>query len=75
METREEYMNRAKEEIGERDFVHLYSGIENEYYLMIETQAKEGKAISKKVYDNLTEGQRFHFNKHFNFRGDMVLEQ
>lgn len=68
-------MNRAKEELREQEFTYLYSGIENEYYSMVEVRAKEGKAISKRVYDSLTEGQRFHFNKHFNFRGDMVLEQ
>jgi hypothetical protein len=50
-------------------------GIDNEYYAMVETQAKSGKAIDKKVYDSLTEGQRYHFNKHFNHRGEMVLEQ
>lgn len=74
LETRDEYMDKAKEELGEREFSLLYAGIENDYYAIVEAHAKQGKAISKKVHDSLTEGQRYHFNKHFNHRGDMVLE-
>jgi hypothetical protein len=73
METRDEYITRAKYELGEQVFSDLYVGIDNDYYAIVETKVKEGKAISKNVYDSLTEGQRFHFNKHFNPRGDMVL--
>ena len=75
METRDEYIQKAKEELGEQTFSDLYVGIDNEYYAMVETQAKSGKAIDKKVYDSLTEGQRYHFNKHFNHRGEMVLDE
>jgi hypothetical protein len=72
MQTRDEYMEEAKKELGEQEFSHLYVGIDNEYYAMIESQAKQGKTIGKKVYDSLTEGQRFHFNKHYNHRGNIV---
>jgi hypothetical protein len=72
METKEEYMKEAKEELGDKEFSDFYVGLDNEFYSMVEKQAKQGKAISEKVYNSLSEGQRFHFNKHYNYRGDMI---
>lgn len=71
MVTREEYLKQEKEELGS-DFTHLEAGIDNEYYSMVEKEVKDGKTISQAVYDSLTQGQRFHFNKHYNHRGDKV---
>jgi hypothetical protein len=72
MQTKEEYMNEAKEELGEKVFSDVYVGLDNDYYSMVESQVKQGKAISRKVYDSLAKGQRFHFDKHYNHRGDRV---
>lgn len=71
METRDEYFQKEKEALGE-DFHHLTVGIDNDYYTMIEKEVKDGKNISRAVYDSLTEGQKFHFNKHHNHRNDKV---
>lgn len=71
IETRNEYLEKAKEELGE-DFSDLVVGIDNEYYALVEKEVKDGKAISQAVYDSLTAGQKFHFNKHYNHRGDKV---
>lgn len=73
MQTRDEYMKEAKEELGEQDFSSLYVSIDNEYYEIVSSQVKKGNEISKDVYNSLTDGQKFHFNKHYNHRGDMVV--
>lgn len=74
MKTRDEYLREAKAELGEREYANLSSGIDNEYYALVENQAKQGIPISRFVYDNLSKGQRYHFNKHYNHRGDLVEE-
>lgn len=72
METRNEYFEKEKVELGEIEFKSLFHIIDNDYYAMVENYVKEGKTISQDVYDSLAEGQRFHFNKHYNHRGDKV---
>lgn len=74
MQTRDEYLKQAKEELGERVYADLSSSIDNDYYSHVESQAKQGIPISRFVYDNLSKGQRYHFNKHYNHRGDMVTD-
>ena len=74
MQTRNEYLKEAELELGEKEFSFMYAGIDNEYYALVEKHVKQGQAISKKVYDSLAEGQRFHFNKHYNHRDDKVYE-
>lgn len=71
METREEYLEKARTELGD-DFPHLVAGIDNEYYATVEKEVKQGKSISQEVYNSLAEGQKYHFNKHYNHRGDKV---
>lgn len=73
METRDEFLERSKEELGEKEFQGMKSRLDNEYYGMIEMLMKEGDTISQAVYDSLTEGQRYHFNKHYNHRNDKVV--
>lgn len=72
MQTREEYLKEAEREIGEKEFQQLRVSIDNEFYEVVATEAKQGHPISKAVYDSLSEGQRFHFNKHYNHRGTLV---
>ena len=74
MQTRDEYLKKAKEELGERVYADLSSSLDNDYYSHVESQAKQGIPISRFVYDNLSKGQRYHFNKHYNHRGDMVTD-
>lgn len=69
--TRYEYLEKAREELGE-DFSDLVVGIDNEYYAIIAKEVKNGKTISQSIYDSLTEGQKFHFTKHYNHRGDKI---
>lgn len=73
METRDEFLERSKKELGEKEFEGMKSSLDNEYYGMIEMLMKEGDTISQVVYDSLTEGQRYHFNKHYNHRNDKVV--
>jgi hypothetical protein len=72
MMTRDQYIKEAIEELGEREYKFLSASIDNEYYEMVETEAKQGNVISKEVYNSLTEGQRYHFNKHYNHRNDLI---
>lgn len=74
MKTRDEYLNDAKVELGERVYADLSSSIDNDYYSHVASQAKQGIPISRMVYDNLSKGQRYHFNKHYNHRNDMVTD-
>lgn len=72
METRDEYLEKEREALGERDFQSLSHSIDNEYYAMVEKEVKSGNSISQAVYDSLTEGQKYHFNKHYNHRNDKI---
>lgn len=72
MLTRDEFLKVAKEELGEKEFNNLHIGIDNDYYALVEAEAKQGKCISRDVYDSLTDGQRYHFNKHHNHRNDRI---
>lgn len=75
MQTRDEYLKEAEIELGERKFKHMRPGLDNSYYRNVASQASEGNPISGAVYDSLSEGQRFHFNKHYNHRGTMVRDE
>lgn len=70
--TRDEYLEEYKVELGEIEFKGMLPSIDNEYFALIEKEVKEGRTITPEVYDSLAEGQRFHFNKHYNHRGDKV---
>lgn len=72
MKTKDEFLKEYKTDLGEQEFKSMYSIIDNEYYELVEKDAKNGLVISQEVYDSLSEGQRFHFDKHYNHRGDMV---
>lgn len=72
LKTRAEYLEIEKNAIGERDFAGMYSVIDNEYYELVEKEVKNGNLISRKVYESLSKGQQFHFNKHYNHRGDKI---
>lgn len=75
MQTRDVFMEEYKEDLGEREFKDMFPSIDNEYYSLIEKEIKDGKTIALEVYDSLAEGQRFHFNKHYNHRGDKVEQK
>lgn len=72
MKTRNEYLQKAQEELGEKEYKNLSHSIDNEYYLLIENSVKAGNKISQEVYDSLSEGQKYHFNKHYNHRNDKI---
>lgn len=71
MQTRDEYIADAKEELGE-DFSGFAVSIDNEYYKMIEIEVKQGQTISQAVYDSFSDGQKYHFTKHYNHRNDKI---
>lgn len=77
MLTRDEYLKEMQKEFGEhnaKEFMHLRVGFDNNYYAMLENEIKQGKLITRKVYESLTDGQRYHFNKHYNFRNDRIQD-
>lgn len=53
----------------------MLSSIDNEYYNMLCEHIKKGNTITSEIYDDLSDGQKYHFNKHYNHRGDKVVEQ
>lgn len=69
--TRQEYLNKAKAVLG-KEYKSLESTIENEYYNILCDKVKAGETISEKVYNDLTEGQKYHFAKHHNYNGDKI---
>lgn len=75
MQTRLKYLEVAEKELGAIEFKSMFHMIDNEYYALIEKEVKSGKSINQDVYESLTEGQRFHFNKHYNHRGDKVQKK
>lgn len=72
MQTRYDYLDEARKDLGERVFKSIEANLDNEYYVMIECEVKEGKIISPEVYESLSRGQKYHFTKHYNHRGDKV---
>jgi len=74
METRTDYIKKAIEEQKEYLSIDtITAAASDEYYNAIEKLMKVGGEISQAVYDSLTEYQQFHFNKHYNFRGDKII--
>ena len=69
--TRSEYLEQANEELG-KDFSDLFASIDNEYYALVESEIKRGNTINKEIYDSLSNGQKYHFNKHYNGRLDKI---
>lgn len=69
-----EYLNSEKMLFGS-DYSECMEGtIRDEYYNeKIVTPVKNGAIITQHVYESLTQGQKFHFNKHLNHRGDKVV--
>ena len=77
METRTEYINRNRAEIeAEGIFFSDCMAIDlgNEYYDEIVVKyIKAGGMIENKVYKDLTDGQKYHFNKFLNWNNDKVI--
>jgi hypothetical protein len=73
LQTKDQFFKDYITDIGEKEFKNLYNSIDLEYYEIVETEVKKGIAISKEVYNSLSDGQKYHFNKHYNFNLDMVL--
>lgn len=73
MQTRNEFFNEYEKDIGSKEFGILFGSIDNEYYSLIENKVKQGKTISEKVYNSLSNGQKFHFNKHYNSLNNKVV--
>ena len=77
METRTEYINRSRVEI-EAEGIYFSDSIaetlEDEYYNeIIVKHIKQGGKIENKVYKDLTEGQKYHFNKFLNWNNDKII--
>lgn len=71
--TKNEYIEKQQEELkGLMSEISIECEASKQYYLDLETWIKKGNRIPKKVYDSLDSMQQYHFNKHYNYRGDRV---
>lgn len=77
METRTEYINRNRVEIEAEgiDFSDcMAETFSSEYYEEIVIKhIKQGGMIENNVYKDLTDGQKYHFNKFLNWDNDKVI--
>jgi len=74
--TRSEYIAEQQQELiaeGMKPYEIQELNFDNEYYELIENHLKQGNTITNEVYNSLTQGQQYHFNKHYNSRGDKVI--
>jgi len=75
-QTRSEYIAEQQQELiaeGLKPYEIQGINFDNEYYELIENYIKQGNTITNEVYNSLTQGQQYHFNKHYNSRGDKVI--
>ena len=76
MLTLQEYLQEQKEELKLLYSSDIETMLIDEYYNNICEYMRNNNSlglISKKVYNSLTQGQKYHFDKHFNYRGDKVI--
>jgi len=75
-QTRTEYISEQRAELAIEGLTPLEIqelNFDNEYYTLVEDHLKQGKNITNEMYNDLTQGQKYHFNKKYNSRGDKVL--
>ena len=72
--TLSEYLNSEKMLFGSDYSDCMEGALRDEYYNeKIVNTVKNGAIITQHVYDSLTQGQKFHFDKHLNYRGDKIV--
>lgn len=74
-QTRIEYIAEQQRELeteGFKPYEIKEINFDNEYYELIENYIKQGNTITNEIYTSLTQGQQYHFNKHYNSRGDKI---
>ena len=74
--TRFEYIAEQQAELsaeGLKPYEIKEINFDDEYYTIIENHIKQGGSITNEIYNSLTDGQKYHFNKHYNYRGDKVI--
>lgn len=69
--TKQEFLTAFKNELGD-NFEYSKESLDNGYYELIEIAIRGGNKISKAVYESLSNGQQYHFNRSYNYRGDKV---
>jgi len=75
-QTRLEYIAEQQNELEAEGLKHYEIkelNFDSEYYELIEEYVKQGGIITNEIYTSLTDGQKYHFNKHYNFRNDKVI--
>lgn len=73
---RSEYIAEQQQELlveGFKPYEIQEINFDNEYYELIENHIKQGGVITNEAYQSLTNGQKYHFNKHYNYRNDKVI--
>lgn len=76
MQIRSEYIAEQQKELaveGLKPYEIKEIDFDEEYYTIIENHIKQSGSITNEVYNSLTDGQKYHFNKHYNYRGDKII--
>lgn len=76
LETRTQHIKEQRAEIEAAGITYsetLAAELSDEYYEILEYSIKQGGTITQEQYNDLTEGQKFHFNKHYNHRSDKIV--
>lgn len=75
-QNRKEYIIEQQEELkkeGWKEYEIKEINFDDEYYAIVEDHIKQSGTITQEVYNSLTDGQKYHFNKHYNHRNDKII--
>lgn len=71
--TLDQYLTEQKAVLGEMYSSYIEIELKQEHYDAIEAHVKTGGTITRKVFDSLDCNHTWHFNKHYNYRMNKVL--
>jgi len=77
IQTRSAYIQNEKTEmLAEGLTLQDINGFnfDNEYYNLLIDYIKAGNKITNEVYNDLPQGQQYHFTKHYNFNNDKIID-
>jgi len=74
--TRQEYIAEQYKEFeveGIKSDDYMDFNLDNEYYNLLAEHMKQGGTITQEIFNSLTQGQQYHFTKHYNYRNDKII--
>lgn len=70
--TMQDFLENQKLELKDLYSESIKYQLSNDYYNIVCDVMRQGDVVTQRVYDSLEDNQKWHFNKHYNFRGDKV---